>query len=59
VRPNLRYFNNAAPVRSLVIASAVSGEGKSTVAWNLALAEAQAGDLEGVLAELAGAGPRR
>ena len=47
LRANLRYFNDASidpePVRSLVVTSAVSGEGKSTVALNLALVEAQAG----------------
>jgi succinoglycan biosynthesis transport protein ExoP len=43
LRANLRYFNDPEPVRSLVVASAVSGEGKSTVALNLALVEAQAG----------------
>jgi capsular exopolysaccharide synthesis family protein len=43
LRANLRYFNAAEPIRSLVVTSAVSGEGKSTVAWNLALVEAQAG----------------
>jgi polysaccharide biosynthesis transport protein len=43
LRANLRYFNAAEPVRSLVVTSAVSGEGKSTVALNLALVEAQAG----------------
>jgi succinoglycan biosynthesis transport protein ExoP len=43
LRANLRYFNDAEPIRSLVVTSAVSGEGKSTVAWNLALVEAQAG----------------
>ena len=49
LRANLRYFNDAdyfndpEPVRSLVVTSAVSGEGKSTVALNLALVEAQAG----------------
>ncbi|MDQ4025902.1 MAG: polysaccharide biosynthesis tyrosine autokinase, partial [Actinomycetota bacterium] len=43
LRANLRYFNDAEPIRSLVVTSAVSGEGKSTVALNLALVEAQAG----------------
>jgi capsular exopolysaccharide synthesis family protein len=43
LRANLRFFNAAEPVRSLVITSAVIGEGKSTVALALALVEAQAG----------------
>ena len=43
LRANLRYFNAAEPIRSVVVTSAASGEGKSTVAWNLALLEAQAG----------------
>jgi succinoglycan biosynthesis transport protein ExoP len=43
LRANLRYFNDAEPIRSLVVTSAVSSEGKSTVALNLALVEAQAG----------------
>jgi succinoglycan biosynthesis transport protein ExoP len=43
LRADLRYFNAAEPVQSLVVTSAVSGEGKSTVALNLALVEAQAG----------------
>jgi capsular exopolysaccharide synthesis family protein len=43
LRANLRYLNAAEPVRSVVVTSAASGEGKSTVAWNLAFLEAEAG----------------
>ncbi|MEP7054608.1 MAG: P-loop NTPase, partial [Actinomycetota bacterium] len=43
LRTNIRFVNIDSTVRSLVITSAVSNEGKSTVACNLALAMAQAG----------------
>lgn len=42
-RTNLRYLHVGASVRRVVVTSAVEGEGKSTVAWNLALAAAHAG----------------
>lgn len=40
---NLRYFNVANKVDSLVITSGSSGEGKTTVAWGLATTEARSG----------------
>jgi capsular exopolysaccharide synthesis family protein len=43
LRANLRYFNVDHDNRSIVITSPGSGEGKSTVAWNLASAAAEAG----------------
>ncbi len=43
LRANLRYFEADRPIRSVVITSAAPGEGKSTVAWNLAAAAANAG----------------
>ena len=43
LRANLRYFNVDRDNRSIVVTSAASGEGKSTVAWNLAAAAAEAG----------------
>lgn len=42
-RTNLRYLHLGADVRTIVVTSAVSGEGKSTVAMNLATAAALAG----------------
>jgi capsular exopolysaccharide synthesis family protein len=42
-RTNLRYLHLGADVRTIVVTSAVSGEGKSTVAVNLATAAALAG----------------
>lgn len=45
IRANLRYFNVDKPIKSILITSAVPGEGKSTIAWNLAAAAAAAGDL--------------
>ena len=44
LRASLRYFNLSQEIRSLVITSAAPGDGKSTVAWNLAAAAAAAGD---------------
>lgn len=38
LRANLRYFNVDREIRSIVVTSAASGEGKTTIAWNLALA---------------------
>ena len=43
LRANLRYFNVDYDTRSLVVTSAASGEGKSTVAWNLAATWAESG----------------
>ena len=44
LRTNLRYISTERPPRSLVITSAMQGEGKSTVASNLARALALAGE---------------
>jgi polysaccharide biosynthesis transport protein len=38
LRANLRYFNIGEEVKSVLITSASAGDGKSTVAWNLAAA---------------------
>lgn len=43
LRSRLRYFNVDRDVRSVVITSAAPGEGKSTVAWNLAATAAGIG----------------
>ncbi len=43
IRANLRYFNVSEEIRSILVTSAVPGEGKSTVAWNLAAVAAGAG----------------
>jgi Mrp family chromosome partitioning ATPase/capsular polysaccharide biosynthesis protein len=43
LRANLRYFNVDRSTRSVLITSAEPGDGKSTVAWNLASAVANAG----------------
>lgn len=43
LRTNIRFVNIDSTVRSLVVTSAVANEGKSTVACNLAIAMAQAG----------------
>jgi capsular exopolysaccharide synthesis family protein len=43
LRASLRYFNVDREVSSILVTSAVSQDGKTTVAWNLALAEARAG----------------
>lgn len=42
-RTNLRYLHVGGEVKTVVVTSALEGEGKSTVAWNLAVASAQAG----------------
>jgi capsular exopolysaccharide synthesis family protein len=43
LRTRLRYFNVDRDIRSVVVTSAVPSEGKSTVAWNLAMTAAGAG----------------
>lgn len=43
IRANLQYINVDDPVRAFVITSAAPGDGKTTVACNLAIALAQAG----------------
>jgi succinoglycan biosynthesis transport protein ExoP len=44
LRANLRYFNVSRDIRSVLITSASPGDGKSTVALNLAAAAANSGD---------------
>lgn len=44
LRANLRYFEADRAIKSVVVTSAAPGEGKSTVAWNLAAANANAGN---------------
>ncbi|MEZ5079031.1 MAG: polysaccharide biosynthesis tyrosine autokinase [Solirubrobacterales bacterium] len=41
LRASLRYFNVERDVTTVLVTSAVSQDGKTTVAWNLALAEAR------------------
>lgn len=43
LRANLRYFDIDRDVESVLVTSAASGDGKTTVAWNLAVAAAAAG----------------
>ena len=43
LRTRLRYFNVDRDLRSLIVTSALPGEGKSTVSWNIAYAAARAG----------------
>ena len=43
LRASLHYFNVDRTVTSILITSAAAQDGKTTVAWNLALAEARAG----------------
>ena len=43
LRANLRYFNVTQEVKSVLVTSAQPGDGKSTVAWNLAWAGGAAG----------------
>jgi polysaccharide biosynthesis transport protein len=43
LRTNLRYFNIDHEVRSILVTSAGSQDGKTTVSWGLAVAEARAG----------------
>ena len=52
LRARLRYFNVDRRVDSLLVTSALSGEGKSTVALNLAIVEALTGDRNVLLFEL-------
>jgi capsular exopolysaccharide synthesis family protein len=51
LRARLRYFNVDRDVRSLLVTSATVGEGKTTVALGLAIAEAAAGKSNVVLVE--------
>jgi polysaccharide biosynthesis transport protein len=43
LRANLRYFNIDHRIQSVLVTSAAPGDGKTTVAWNLAAAAAGAG----------------
>ena len=43
LRARLRYFNVDRDINSVLVTSATSGEGKTTVAWNLAASAASAG----------------
>ena len=43
LRARLRYFNVDRKISSVLVTSAASGEGKTTVAWNLAVSAASAG----------------
>lgn len=42
-RTNMRYLHVGGHVKTVIVTSAMEGEGKSTVAWNLAVAAAMAG----------------
>lgn len=44
LRANLRYFNVDRDVTTILVTSAAPQDGKTTVSWNIALAEARAGD---------------
>lgn len=43
LRTNLRYFNVDRQIHSVVVTSASAGDGKSTIAWQLAVVDAMAG----------------
>jgi len=43
IHTNISHYNRDTPVRSVVVTSASGGDGKSTIAWNLAVAGARAG----------------
>jgi receptor protein-tyrosine kinase len=43
VRTNLHYFDTDRHIRTLMVTSAAPGDGKSTIAWNLALTAAASG----------------
>ena len=43
LRTNLRYFNIDREIKSVMVTSASAGDGKSTIAWFLALVDAMAG----------------
>jgi polysaccharide biosynthesis transport protein len=50
LRARLRYFNVGRDINSVLVTSAAAGEGKTTIAWNLAVSAAGAG-LRTVLVE--------
>jgi tyrosine-protein kinase len=43
LRANLQYFNLEKPINSLLVTSPSSQDGKTTVSWNLSVAEAKGG----------------
>lgn len=43
VQANTRFFNPGLVIRSVIVTSAAPGEGKTTLAWNLAVAAASGG----------------
>ncbi|MGI8845394.1 MAG: Wzz/FepE/Etk N-terminal domain-containing protein [Thermoleophilaceae bacterium] len=43
VQANTRFFNSEMNIRSVIVTSAAPGEGKTTLAWNLAVAAASGG----------------
>lgn len=43
LRANLQYFNLEKPINSLLVTSPSSQDGKTTVSWNLSVAEAKSG----------------
>lgn len=51
LRSRLRYFNVDRDIRMLVVTSSSAAEGKTTVAWNLAVATARAGEARVLLIE--------
>jgi capsular exopolysaccharide synthesis family protein len=51
LRARLRYFNVDRNIQSVLVTSAAPSEGKSTVAWHLALASAASGDSRVLLIE--------
>ena len=51
LRARIRYFNVDRDVRTLLLTSAIPGEGKTTIALNLALAEATSGNSQVLLLE--------
>jgi len=44
LRANLRYFNVDREITTILVTSAAPQDGKTTVSWNIALADARAGD---------------
>jgi capsular exopolysaccharide synthesis family protein len=44
LRANLRYFNVDREISTILVTSAAPQDGKTTVSWNIALADARAGD---------------
>lgn len=43
VQANTRFFNSETNIRSVIVTSAAPGEGKTTLAWNMAVAAASGG----------------